>query len=109
MQTKPELNIEQEPVAQHLSCSLVKDTGYIWSCSERHEAHGIIYEKSPRSLPYISSFQLFSSHGTHKLITKILQHTKKYIFHRSDKKIGIILIHSLQMVIVELACCHCFI
>ena len=39
----------------------------------------------------------------HKLITKILRHTKKYVFCQSDKKIGIILIHSHWMVIVVLA------
>ena len=35
---------------------------------------------------YTSDYQSFSSHGTHKLITKILWHTKKYIFCRSDQK-----------------------
>ena len=39
----------------------------------------------------------------HKLMTRILQHTKKYIFCQSDKKIGIILINSHLMAIVVLA------
>ena len=51
----------------------------------------------------ICDFQPFSSHGTHKLITKILWHTKKYIFCQSDKKIGIILIHSHWTAVVVLA------
>ena len=38
----------------------------------------------------------------HKLFTKVLQHTKKD-FCQSDDKIGIILIHSHQVAIVELA------
>ena len=33
-----------------------------------------------------SDFQPFSSHGTCKLITKIMQRTQKYIFCRPDKK-----------------------
>ena len=37
-------------------------------------------------IPYNSDFQPVSSHGTHKLITPILRHTKKWIFCRSDKK-----------------------
>ena len=43
-----------------------------------------------------SDFQPFSPHGTHKLITKILRHTKKCIlfFANLTKKVGIILIHS---------------
>ena len=42
---------------------------------------------------YSSEFQPFSSHGTHKLIIKILKHAKKcYIFANLTKKIGIILI-----------------
>ena len=45
-------------------------------------------------------FQPFPSHGTHKLITKILRHTKKVFFCQSENKIGIILIHSHQMAIV---------
>ena len=39
------------------------------------------------SLGKNSYFQPFSSHGTHKLITKILQHPKKYIFCQDDKKV----------------------
>ena len=39
-------------------------------------------EQSPRA----AVLNLFLSHGTHKLITKILQHTRKYTFCRSDKK-----------------------
>ena len=38
------------------------------------------------AIPQSSDFQPFSSHGTHKLITKILWHTKKYIFCWFDKK-----------------------
>ena len=46
-------------------------------------------------------FQPFSSHGTHKLITKILRHTKIDIFFADlTKKIGIIFIHSQQTAIV---------
>ena len=48
------------------------------------------------------NFQPFSSHGTPKLITKLLRHTKKCIFCQSNK-IGIILIHSQQTTIVLLA------
>lgn len=33
---------------------------------------------------------LFKSHGSCKLIANILQHPKRYIFYRFDKKIGII-------------------
>ena len=39
-------------------------------------------------------------HGTHKLIAKILQHTKKWPFCWSDKNISITLIHSHWMAIV---------
>ena len=54
-------------------------------------------EQSPRA----AVLNLFPSHGTHKLITKILQHTRKYTFCRSDKKKkGIILIHSRPVAIV---------
>ena len=38
------------------------------------------------STVYSSDFQPFSPHGTHKLITNILRHTKKY-FCQPDKKI----------------------
>ena len=38
----------------------------------------------------ISDFQPFSFHGTHKLITKTLRHTKKYIFADPTQKIGMI-------------------
>ena len=50
-----------------------------------------------------SNFQLFSSHGTQKLITKILWHTPKYSFCWSDWNSGIILIYLHQMAIVVLA------
>ena len=46
-------------------------------------------ENSLRATTLISLylwFQPFSSHGTHKLVTQILRHTKKYIFCWSDKK-----------------------
>ena len=43
---------------------------------------------------YNGDLQPFTPHGSHKLITKILWHTKKYIFSWSDKSIGIVLIHS---------------
>ena len=46
----------------------------------------------------ISEFQPFSSHGTHKLITKILQHTKN-IFLVIWEKIGIILIYTKIIVV----------
>ena len=57
-------------------------------------------------IPQGSDFQPFSSHGTHKLITKILQHTKKHIIFFASlikKKIGMILIHSPGTAIVMLA------
>ena len=38
------------------------------------------------SVSYSSGLQPFPSHGTHKLITKILRHTRKYIFCWSDKR-----------------------
>ena len=41
---------------------------------------------SRQIVAYVSDFQPFSSHGPPTLITKILQHTKKYIFCRPDKK-----------------------
>ena len=45
-----------------------------------------------------SDIQHCSSHGTRKLITEILWHTRKCSFCRSaKKKIGIILTHSHQM------------
>ena len=48
-------------------------------------------------------FQPFSSPDTHKLITKILQHTKNNIFFATlTKKIGTILIHSYWVAIVML-------
>lgn len=43
-----------------------------------------------------SSFESFSSHGTHKRITKILQHTKKTYFLPISQKIDIILIDFLK-------------
>ena len=60
--------------------------------TENHFSHGLERD-----------FQPFSSHGTHKLIAEILRHAKKYIFCQSDKKIGIILIHSHWTAIVVLA------
>lgn len=55
--------------------------------------------------PYTSNFQPFSSQGTQKLITKILQYSKKSVKFFADlaKKIGNIFIHVHQMVIVVLA------
>ena len=48
-----------------------------------------------------------SSRGTHKLITKILWHTKKiycnFLFSNLTKKIGVILISSHGMAVVVLA------
>ena len=53
---------------------------------------------------YISEFQPFSSPGTHKLITQILQRTKKCVFaDLTKKKKGVILIHCLRTAIVVLA------
>ena len=46
-----------------------------------------------------SNYQPF----THRLISKTVQHTPKYIFCLCDKKIGIILIHSHRMIVVVLA------
>ena len=37
-------------------------------------------------IPLHCDFQPYLSHGTHNLVIKILQHTKKGIFCRSDKK-----------------------
>ena len=49
-------------------------------------------------------FQRFSCHGALTLITKILQHTKQFIFCRSDKKKkGIILIRPHRAAVVVLA------
>ena len=50
-------------------------------------------------------FQPFSSHGTHKLLTKILQHTKKCIlfFANLTKKIGVIMVHSQWIATVVLS------
>ena len=56
-------------------------------------------------MAYSGNFQpFFSSYGTYKVITKILQHTKKYIMYFTDltQKIGIILILSHQTAIVVL-------
>ena len=50
-----------------------------------------------------SNFQPLSSHGGCKLIAKILQHSKKYIFFANLTKIGIIFIRSHWMAIVTLA------
>ena len=49
-----------------------------------------------------SDFQPFASHGTHKLITKVLWHTKNIFFCQSDKK-RYIFIYSHWMVTVVLA------
>ena len=48
-------------------------------------------------------FSTFSSHGMCKVITKILQHTEKYISDLSDKKLDVILIHLHWTAIVALA------
>ena len=50
------------------------------------------------------TFNLFSSHATPKLITKILWHTGKRILFLADgtKNLGIIWIHSYQTAIVVL-------
>ena len=55
--------------------------------------------------PKQRSSTFFSSHGLHKLTTKILRPAKKvYFFGLSDKKtIGTILIHSESAAIVVLA------
>ena len=58
-----------------------------------------MYSKYQNSRSVI--FNLF--HLRAQLITKILQHAKKYIFCRSDQKISIILIHWHQVSIVVLA------
>ena len=53
-----------------------------------------------------SDVQPFSSHGTHKLITKIQQHTPKYVIfwaNLTKKKIGMILVHSQWTAMVVLA------
>ena len=55
------------------------------------------------AMVYTSDFQPFSSHSTHKLITKILRHNKKYIFCQSHRTIGVISIHSHQTAIVVFA------
>ena len=52
----------------------------------------------------ISDFQVFLKNlSTHKLITKILRHTKNIMYFANLTKIGIILIHSHWTVIVVLA------
>ena len=48
--------------------------------------HSLYFYASPGKRTYASDFQPFSSHGTHKLITKILQHTKKKKFLASLTK-----------------------
>ena len=55
---------------------------------------------SSLTVPQSSDFQPFSSHGTHKLITKILRHTKNIFL---TKKKGIILIYSHRTAVVVLA------
>ena len=47
-------------------------------------------------------FPGFSSHGTHKIVTEILQHTKNIYICADLPKIGIILIHSHWTAIVVL-------
>ena len=55
-------------------------------------------------LTYSCDFQPFSSRGTHKLVTKILQHTRKcIIFAKLKEIIGTIFIDSHQAAIVALA------
>ena len=53
-------------------------------------------------------FSTFSYEGTHKLITKVLRHTKKYIFCRSDKKMDIILISFIPDGYCCVGCCQFF-
>ena len=55
------------------------------------------------SLPSEQQFLTFPSHGTHKLITKLLRHTKNMCYIFVENYIGIILIHSHHMAIVMLA------
>ena len=50
-----------------------------------------------------SDFQSFLFHGTHKLITEIHGMPKNMFFCHSDKKIGIIWIHSQLTAIAILA------
>ena len=52
----------------------------------------LIWPPLPQFPVCISDLSTFLIYGTHKLIVKILQPTKKYIFCWSDKKLGIILI-----------------
>ena len=54
---------------------------------EGHSQGPAVRNYFPNSRPMYksSNFQPFSSHSTHKLISTILQHTKKYIFFLSDK------------------------
>lgn len=52
-----------------------------------------VLDKLGSSVSYSSNFQAFSSHGTQKLITKILQHTKNIYIFADLKKIGVLLIH----------------
>ena len=54
------------------------------------------------SMYYYNDFQPLSSHGTHNLITKILQYIKNILFVDLTKKIGVILIHSHWTAIVVL-------
>ena len=59
---------------------------------------------SYKSMSQGSDFQPFPSHGTHKLITKILRLTKKiYYFADLTKNLGVISIHPHCTAIVVLA------
>ena len=51
---------------------------------------------------HYSNFQHFSSHGTHKLITKILWHTKKHFFADLTKKR-----YNFDSFILDGNCCAC--
>ena len=60
-------------------------------------------QQGPEELGKVREFQSFSSHGTHKLITKILWHTQKCVFCANlTKNIDMIFIHSHWMALVIL-------
>ena len=76
-------------------CSLYGGGDFSWLASRKQTLfysnfHKAVYKLELLlflyTIPLHQQFQPFSSHGTHKLITKILQHTKKYTFYNLSKK-----------------------
>ena len=81
------------------SQKVYKQEGYVWYPKD-------IFLQTLRricQMPLQQQFSTFLSHGSHKLVIKILQLTKNVYFCWSDPKIGINLIHAPQTAIVVLA------